>query len=188
VNSATAPNDRFEDYTINDLVHEIDARWRTIASPDSRAIAGLSMGGYGAVLLALKHPGLFGVVASVSGAFTGPLGIEQLIPDVRESTDRAYGPAGSATRKDNDIYSLFTRAKRESIPYMFIECGSQDSLLASNRKFVEQLSSENVAYEYHEYPGAHTWEFWDHSLPMMLRVIAEHFSAERSSADMGQAH
>jgi S-formylglutathione hydrolase FrmB len=71
---------------------------------------------------------------------------------------------------------------------MFIECGSQDSLLASNRKFVEQLSSENVAYEYHEYPGAHTWEFWVQSLPMMLRVIAEHFSAERSSADVGEAH
>jgi putative tributyrin esterase len=182
VNSFTAPGDRFEDYIVNDLIHEIDSRWRTMPSPGSRSIAGLSMGGYGSVLLALKHPGLFAVVASVSGALIGPIGIEQVIPDVRESTDRAYGPAGSATRKDDDIYLLLAKAKRENIPYMFIECGSEDSLLASNRKFVEQLSSGNVAYEYHEYPGGHTWEFWDHSLPMMLRVIAERISADQEKA------
>jgi putative tributyrin esterase len=176
VNSATVPADRFEDYIINDLIREIDTRWRTIASPDRRAIAGLSMGGYGSVLFALKHPGSFAVVGSVSGAFDAPTGVEHVIADLRESTDRAFGAPSSTTRKENDIYSLLSSviagAKHSSVPYFFLECGSQDSLLPSNRKFVEELSSKNVLYQYHEYPGAHTWEFWDKSLPMMLEVIA----------------
>jgi putative tributyrin esterase len=176
VNSATIPADRFEDYIINDLIREIDTRWRTIASPDRRAIAGLSMGGYGSVLFALKHPGSFAVVGSVSGAFDAPAGVEHVIPNLRESTDRAFGLTGSTTRRDNDIYSLLPSvlavSKSASLPYFFLECGSQDSLLPSNRKLVEELSSKNVLYEYHEYPGAHTWEFWDKSLPMMLEVIA----------------
>jgi putative tributyrin esterase len=176
VNSATVPADRFEDYIINDLIREIDTRWRTIASPDRRAIAGLSMGGYGSVLFALKHPGSFSVVGSVSGAFDAPTGVEHVIADLRESTDRAFGAPSSTTRKENDIYSLLSSvmagAKHSSVPYFFLECGSQDSLLPSNRKFVEELSSKNVLYQYHEYPGAHTWEFWDKSLPMMLEVIA----------------
>jgi putative tributyrin esterase len=176
VNSATIPADRFEDYITNDLIREIDTRWRTIAAPDRRAIAGLSMGGYGSILFGLQHPDLFAVIGSVSGAFDGPSGIERLIPDLRESTDRAFGADGSATRIDNNIYSLLlsvsAKAERTSVPYFFLECGSQDSLLSSNRKFVEELSSKNVSYEYHEYPGAHSWEFWDKSLPMILEVIA----------------
>jgi S-formylglutathione hydrolase FrmB len=173
VNSATVPGDRFEDYIISDLIPEIDSHWRTLASPEHRSIAGLSMGGYGSVLFGLKHPGLFAVVGSVSGAFDGPDGIESVMPDLRESTDRAYGPAGSATRINNDIYSLIEKADDKTAPYLFLECGSQDPLLSSNRKFVKDLSSKNVRYEYHEYPGAHSWDFWDHSLPMMLEVIAK---------------
>ena len=179
VNSATVPGDRFADYIVNDLIHEVDARWRTIASPDRRSIAGLSMGGYGSVLFGLTHSGLFAVLGSVSGAFDGPAGIEHVMPGLRESTERAFGPSGSATRIDNNIYLLLAKAER--IPYVFLECGSQDPLLASNRKFVEELSSMNVPYEYHEYPGAHTWEFWNNSVPMMLEVIASRIAPGQKS-------
>jgi putative tributyrin esterase len=184
VNSATIPADRFEDYIINDFIREIDTRWRTIASPDRRAIAGLSMGGYGSILFGLKHPGLFAVVGSVSGAFNGPTGIEHVLPELRESTDRAFGVPTSITRTGNDIYSLLysvlAKTDHVSIPYFFLECGSQDRLLPSNRKFVEELSSKNVSYEYHEYPGAHSWEFWDKSLPMMLEVIGIRIVPDKS--------
>jgi len=177
VNSATVPGDRFADYIVNDLISEIDSRWRTLASARSRSIAGLSMGGYGSVLFGLRHPDLFAVVGSVSGAFDGPAGVEQVMPDLRESTDHAFGPAGSATRIDNNVHSLLAKTDRSGVPYFFLECGSQDPLLASNRKFIDELSSKNVSYEYHEYPGAHTWEFWNDSLPMMLEVIAKRISA-----------
>jgi putative tributyrin esterase len=172
VNSATVPVDRFEDYIVKDLVHEIDTRWRTIASPQRRSIAGLSMGGYGSILFGLKHADSFAVVGSVSGALDGPAGVEQIMPDLRESTARAYGPQESPMRIDNNIYSLLEKADRSKVPYMFLQCGSEDPFLPSNRKFADELSAKKISYEYHEYPGAHTWEFWDHSLPMLLEVVA----------------
>ena len=172
MNSATIAEDRFEDYIADDLIREIDRQWRTIASSHRRAIAGLSMGGYGSILFGVKHSDLFAVVGSVSGAFDGPLGIEQVMPVLRESIDRAFGTADNATRTTNNIFSLLENAEGPKLPYLFLECGSQDPLLPSNRKFVMELSAKNIPYEYHEYPGAHSWEFWDNSLPMMLRVIA----------------
>jgi putative tributyrin esterase len=183
VNSATVPGDRFADYITNDLIHEIDSRWRTMASQNRRAIAGLSMGGYGSVLFGLTHPDLFAAVGSVSGALDGPTGVEHVMPNLRESTDLAFGTAGSSTRIDNNIHLLAPKADSSSLPYLFLECGSQDPLLASNRQFVQELSSKDVPYEYHEYPGAHTWEFWDSSLPMMLEVIAKRILPGKQSRD-----
>jgi S-formylglutathione hydrolase FrmB len=172
VNSATIEKDRFEDYIADDLIREIDGHWRTIASPHRRAVAGLSMGGYGSLLFGLKHADLFSVAGSVSGALDGPAGVEQVMPIVRESTDRAYGAADSATRTANNIFSLTEKAEGSKLPYLFVECGAQDPFLPSNRKFVNGLSQRHIPYEYHEYPGAHNWEFWDSSLPLMLKVIA----------------
>jgi putative tributyrin esterase len=180
VNSATIAKNRFEDYIVNDLIREIDGHWRTIASPHRRAIAGLSMGGYGSVLFGLKHADLFAIAGSVSGALDGPAGAEQAMPVLRESTDQAYGALDSATRAANNIFSLVEKGEGPKLPYLFFECGAQDPFLPSNRKFVNGLSLKNIPYEYHEYPGAHNWEFWDNSLPMMLKVIATRVVPDKS--------
>ena len=167
-----SPQERFQDYVTQDLIADVDAHWRTIASPHRRAVAGLSMGGYGAVLLTLKHPGLFAMAGSVSGAFEGPIGIEKVMPVLQESVDRAYGPAASPSRAENDVYALAGRAPVVS-PYLFVECGSQDPFLPANRRFAELLSAHNLAYEYHEYPGGHTWKLWDQSLSLLLEAVAQ---------------
>lgn len=180
VNSATIAKDRFEDYIAGDLIREIDGHWRTIASPHRRAIAGLSMGGYGSLLLGLKHADLFAVAGSVSGALDGPIGVEQVMPVLRESTDQAYGANDSVTRTTNNIFSLAEKVEGSKLPYLFLACGSQDPFLPSNREFVNDLSLKNIPYEYHESPGAHDWEFWDNSLPMMLKVVATRIIPDKS--------
>lgn len=179
VNSATIPQDRFEDFIIKDLIQEVDSHWRTVASRQGRAIAGLSMGGYGAVLLALKHAGLFALAGSVSGAFEGPNGIERILPQLRESIEQAYGEAASRTRAENSVDTLASTSDIDNVPYLFLDCGSQDPLLPSNRKFAEILSTRKIAYEYHEYEGEHTWSYWDHALPMLLAVTARKLSSGR---------
>src|SRR5213079_3250993 len=63
----TGPNDGWATFVSRDLVQAIDARYRTLATPASRAIAGLSEGGYGAINIALHNPGEFKVVESWSG-------------------------------------------------------------------------------------------------------------------------
>lgn len=173
VNSATHPADRYADYIVTDLIADVDAHYRTIADLHERAVAGLSMGGYGAMLYTLHNPGLFGFTGSVSGAFAGPSGIEDVMPQLKPSTDEAFGPAGSANRRDNNLDTLIAAADPARTPYLFLECGTTDPLLASNRHVVAELSARKFAYEYHEMPGSHTWTFWDDSLPALLNALAQ---------------
>ncbi|HSY36488.1 MAG TPA: alpha/beta hydrolase family protein [Acidobacteriaceae bacterium] len=182
VNSATRPKDRYADYVFQDLIAEVDAHYRTIASPHERAIAGISMGGYGAMLFSLRHPGAFAFAASISGAFAGPSGIESVMPQLKPSTDDAFGAAGSTTRSQNDVDTLIGTVDRTRQPYFFLECGASDPLLSSNRRVVEDLSSHGFAYEYHELPGAHTWPFWDAALPTMLKVLSRQMHVDPVSA------
>jgi S-formylglutathione hydrolase FrmB len=182
VNSATNPADRYADYIADDLIAEIDGRYRSIASSHQRAIAGLSMGGYGALLVTLHHPDLFAFTGSISGAFAGPSGIEHVLPALKPSTDEAFGPAESATRKENDLDTLIEGADPAKTPYMFLECGTSDPLLPSDRHVVAELSAHAFAYEYHELPGAHTWLFWDNSLPALLDVLSRTLHLEESAA------
>ena len=175
VNSATNPPDRYADYIVDDVIQDVDAHYRTIPDQRHRAVAGLSMGGYGALLLTMRHPGLFGFTGSISGAFSGPSGIEEVMPQLKPSTDQAFGTWGSTTRKENDLDSLISAADPAKTPYLFVECGAADPLLPANRHVVAELSSDKFAYEYHELPGAHTWSFWDNSLPSLLGVLAQQF-------------
>lgn len=181
VNSATSAQDRYADYVFHDLIEEIDHHYRTIASPHERAIAGLSMGGYGALLFSLRHPGAFAFAASISGAFSGPSGIERVLPPLKPSTDRAFGALGSATRRQNDIITLIGTADPARQPYFFLECGARDPLLLANRRVVRELSSHGFVYEYHEFQGAHTWSFWDEALPAMLQVLSKEMRVESVS-------
>jgi putative tributyrin esterase len=182
VNSATRAENRYADYVFQDLIAEVDAHYRTIASPHERAVAGLSMGGYGAMLFSLRHPGAFAFTGSISGAFAGPSGIESVMPQLKPSTDEAFGVVGSETRRQNDVGTLIGTADRTQQPYFFLECGASDPLLPSNRRVVEELSSRGFAYEYHELPGAHTWPFWDGALPAMLEVLSRQMHVEPAHA------
>jgi putative tributyrin esterase len=182
VNSATRAQDRYADYVFQDLIAEVDAHYRTIASPHARAVAGISMGGYGAMLFSLRHPGAFAFAASISGAFAGPSGIESVLPQLKPSTDEAFGAVGSTTRRQNDVDTLISAVDLTQQPYFFLECGASDPLLSSNRRVVDELSLHGFAYEYHELPGAHTWPFWDAALPTMLEVLSRQMHVEPASA------
>ena len=182
VNSATDPQARYADYIIHDLITDVDTHYRSIATAHERAIAGLSMGGYGAMLFTLRHPGMFGFTGSISGAFGGPSGIEHVMPALKPSTDAAYGAADSATRRENDLDLLIPAADPKLTPYLFLECGTTDPLLQENRRVVAELSTHQLAYEYHELPGAHTWAFWDRSIPALLGSLAEHLQLQSAEA------
>lgn len=177
IDSNVSPQERVEDYIIRDLLREVDGRLRTFASPQRRAIAGLSMGGYASMLYALKHPDLFAMAGSISGAFDGPVGIETVLPQLQPSLLASFGPIGDPSRTENDVYTL-AASTTTNLPYLVLECGSADLLLPSNRKFVEILAARMIAYEYHELPGAHTWSFWDHSLPLLLESVQKHIGQD----------
>ncbi len=174
--SVTAPADKFETYIAKDLVNEIERKYRVLATRHGRAIAGLSMGGYGAMKIALKHPDEFSFAGSFSGALGAPDGLDVLhaSEQLKAHLQAIYGPPGSPTRAENDPMALLKKAEAAQLPYLYFDCGASDFLLKSNREFLELLNQKQVAYEYHEVPGAHTWQYWDQQLQVMLAALARH--------------
>jgi putative tributyrin esterase len=174
-NSATVPHDKFEDYIVKDLVSEIDTKYRTIRERHVRAIAGLSMGGYGAVKIALRHPELFTFAASLSGALNAPRNLDHLRPEFSAKLLEVFGKAKNPIRRENDIFLLLKTAHDD--PYFYLACGTEDSFLDTNRALAAQLSSQKVPYEYHETSGGHAWEYWDSALGPMLQAVARHLES-----------
>jgi len=170
--SATIPDDRYESYIIQELVPEIDKKFRTVSDRDHRIVAGLSMGGYGAIKFGLKFPDKFSLIGSFSGALDAPLRLEDN-KDLRPSIVSVYGADDSKTRKDNDIFSLLGAASPDAvknIPYIYMACGTEDFLFQTNRDFDNLLIEKKVPHEYRELPGAHTWTFWDAQVQEFLRI------------------
>jgi S-formylglutathione hydrolase FrmB len=184
-NSAGDPQDRFEDYIAKDMIAEIDGKYRTIATRHERAIAGLSMGGYGAMKFALKYPQLFVFAGSFSGAMnaTTNINLTALANKYTEGKLRIFGPEGSQTRQENDLLLLLGKANPAALPYLYIDCGTADTLLKANREFVAGLTAQKVAYEYHEVPGAHSWQYWDRQVQEMLRVLEKKMDLQGKSTN-----
>jgi putative tributyrin esterase len=182
VDAADSPGERFETAIGTELVEEVDRRFRTIAARYGRAIAGLSMGGYGALKFGLKTPGRFALAASFSGALAAAAASEEwasLSASVATSLDTVFGPAGSATRAENELFALAGRVEPGRLPFLYFDCGAEDRLLESNRAFAAILQKRNIPYEYREVPGAHTWDYWNRQLPQLLEVMRERMPVVR---------
>lgn len=172
--SMTAANDKYESYIVQELIPEVDKRFRTITVRKSRAIAGLSMGGYGALKFGLKYPEMF----SLAGSFSGALGVTSFTEGSRDSAfvksiNEIFGTAGSETRKANDLFGLvrgLTPEKTKSLPFLYIDCGTEDFLFQNNRDFVSLLIEKKIPHEFRHLPGAHNWTYWDVQVQEFLRV------------------
>jgi S-formylglutathione hydrolase FrmB len=110
-NSASDEKARYEDVIIRDLIPHIDAKYRTIGNWHGRAIAGLSMGGFGALKFALRYPHLFVFAASFSGAFDAPRTdiIANATDERSKNLLQALGEKGSETRRQNDVFQLLAK-------------------------------------------------------------------------------
>jgi putative tributyrin esterase len=173
--SPTKPANRYEDYIIKELIPEIDAKYRTKAARVGRAIAGLSMGGYGALKYGVKYPEMFVLV----GSFSGALGAASFsdgsgeMASIFKSIDEAFGPAGSETRTVNDLFAIVHNASPEKIktfPFIYLDCGTEDFFFQNNREFVAVLNEKRVPHEFRELPGRHAWPYWDKQVLEFLRL------------------
>lgn len=175
-NSAGDPAARYEDAVIKDLIPHIDAQYRTLAKREGRAIAGLSMGGLGALKFALRYPEMFAFAASFSGAFDVPLTATlgkkpsaRMLGELR----KVFGNEKSQTRRDNDLFALARQEPPQGtpFPYLYVSTGKSDPLpqvADSNPRFAEAMRTRKLKHEYHERPGTHDWKFWDSEIELML--------------------
>jgi putative tributyrin esterase len=192
--SATVPNEKFESYFVEELIPDVERRFRAINAREGRAVAGLSMGGYGSLKFALKHPGLFAFAGSMSGALSAAswLPDEKLLGFVRPSIARVYGPADAPdneTRRANDIFRLvrgLTPEQTGALPFLYLDCGTEDFLIGDNRNFSALLIEKKVPHEFRELPGTHSWPYWDRQVQEILRLAAERLAPAREEKAAGQ--
>ena len=165
----------WEDHLAVELVDHVDAHFPTIAAPAGRAMGGFSMGGYGAMMLALRHPDRFSAVCVQAGSFAFG---HELRPDrpERSAFMRAVAPPGGK-------YDLFVLAERFSAaaadaPTMAIrfDVGGDDHLLDHNRRFHARLDELGIDHEYEEVEGGHEWRYVDRQLPTTLRFVTQHLA------------
>jgi S-formylglutathione hydrolase FrmB len=170
--SASVPNDRYESYIIEELIPEIDKTFHTKTDRANRAIAGLSMGGYGAVKFGVKYPDKF----ILAGSFSGAVRITELpaASKVFISVKNVFGEDDSQTRKGNNIFKILGDLPAEkitSMPFIYVACGTEDSLVfPSNVDLLKLLTDKKVKHEYRQLPGGHSWMFWDGQVQEFLRL------------------
>ena len=178
IDSATVPTDKYETYIIDELIPEVQKRFRANTTREGRAIAGLSMGGYGALKFGLKHPQLFVFAGSLSGAISAStLGEKELSPGpIRDSLFQTFGPVDSPTRIANDVPRLakeYSTKQTTPLPYLYIDCGTEDFLFKDNRAFVQLLIDLKLPHEYRQLPGTHNWKYWDAQVQEVLRLASQ---------------
>ncbi len=179
VNSAADPAAKYEDFVVKDLIEFVDKQYRTIASRDGRAIAGVSMGAWGAMLLGLKHHQLFGAI----GALSAPFGISRHDPkmDMTSRTQQRFGAPETPERRERDPATLATTIPVESVPLLYLACGNQDICAGDNRRFVERLTARKIPYEYREVsPFGHSWDVWDAQVVNFVDVISTRWDQVRA--------
>jgi len=183
--SAGVRDDRYETYLTDELIPEIDKNFRTGATRNSRAIAGLSMGGYGAFKFGLKYPEKF----VLAGSFSGALGATSLNEKnagewIGKSITGVFGNEASETRQANDIFRIVREIpaeKAKQLPFLYFDCGTEDFLAANNREFMQLLVEKKIRHEYRQLPGSHNWIYWDAQVREFLRLSERFFQPSKAA-------
>lgn len=185
---------RYETYIVEDLVRWVDATYRTNATKQGRAIAGLSMGGFGALQLALRHPDLFAATASHSGVdallYQGPdpyaAGKVVLADDPSKApkdpfTQWIVGIFGPdiANWRAHDPASLVATLAPGTLA-IYLDCGTEDDFRLHNgaQYLHDLLLARKIDHAWYLGPGRHDGAFWRARVPNSLAFLAEHTSAK----------
>lgn len=153
---------RYWTFVSEELPAVVASFFRVSERPADTFVAGLSMGGYGALKLALTHPERYAAAASLSGA----LDINYLLgrPDRAGLLHRAFdGRPGD----EDDLFALLADAK--SVPPLYVGCGTDDALLPASERFIAAAAAAGAGVHTDLRPGDHEWSLWD---AMIEDVIA----------------
>ena len=156
----------FEDMVVNDIWDYVHAMF-PLRAGNRWAIGGLSMGGYGAIRLGLKHPLKFCSIFAHSSRIPVPDG------DFIWSDPRWSESFQQALRADLDCYRWAKEIERRLLPRLGFDCGTEDFLIEDNRQFHAFLEQIALPHTYAEYPGEHTWDYWDTHIRTALQQHAD---------------
>jgi enterochelin esterase-like enzyme len=164
--NGVAAHSAWETFLARDVVHAIDARFRTIRSGSARALGGLSEGGYGALNIGLHFPGEFGILESWSGyerAYD--------IPSI-------FGTGPARMRYNSPLLVLPHVApalrKAHTFVWFYTDTGDRPRIQAQNEQFAAALARAHIGHRFFVVQGGHTWRIWRGLGERALRVAASH--------------
>lgn len=164
------PKSQYETYVSSELVNYIDNNYSTIKSREGRAIAGLSMGGHGAMWLSIRHQDVFGACGSMSGGL-----------DIRPYPNNWEMKKAIGTYKDNisvwdahTVINQISKLEANSLAIM-IDCGKSDFFFKVNEKVHEALLYNNIPHDYSIRPGNHNGKYWKNAIDYQLLFFYNFF-------------
>ncbi len=176
VDSPADSSVRYETFTAFELVKHIDSSYKTIADRAHRAITGLSMGGHGALYLAIRHKNIFGAAGSTSGLvdlsfFPKGMNFKPLFGDTTVLT---------ANLQKNSVINLVNDLKNRELR-LTIDCGIYDFLVIPNRNLHQKWLKLHIEHDYAERPGIHNAGYWRNSIDYQLLFFRKFFDEAAST-------
>lgn len=174
----------YEDYFFQELIPYMESHYRILPDAMHRAISGLSMGGGGTLVYALRHPELFAAACPLSALVTFPTrsnndsGWMDKYPQVR-----AW--ATSAMQPENAPLDLIRNATPEQLSAIsrvrwYIDCGDDDYLYEGNLALYMLLREKQIPFQYRMRDGAHNWLYWQSALPDVMTFVSLSFGEASS--------
>ena len=175
---------QYEDFFMKELIPYIEQHYRCRREKQYRAIAGLSMGGYGSLLYSIHHPELFSTcVAMSAGVRTDDQINEMPIDEYLIRYRSAMGEVKKGEPRINDFWNRnsvlylvnhMPEEQKKSVRF-FLDCGDDDHLYKGNSLLHIAMRDKNIPHEYRVKDGGHTWEYWRSALPDALEYISQGF-------------
>jgi len=176
--------ENYEDFFVKEFIPTIEKNYRIKSNKHYRGVAGLSMGGYGTLMLALKHPDLFAAAAPLSAGVFDDSALVAMPSQTYENVLARVNGRGlnGASRLNKDWYdrSVLNIVKTKSGEDMshvryWIDCGDDDFLTKGNCLLHIALTEKKVPHEFRVRDGAHTWTYWRTGITDALQFIGQSF-------------
>lgn len=167
------PSKKFETYISKELISYIDSKYNTRKTPKGRAIAGLSMGGHGALWLAIRHPDIYGACGSMSGGV-----------DIRPFPNNWNMSESLGSYKENpaiwDSHTVINQLHliQPGTLAIIFDCGTDDFFFQVNEDLHRQLLHRNIKHDYITRPGGHTGTYWANAAEYQILFFSNFFSTK----------
>ncbi len=174
LDSPVDPASQYETHVVSEVVSYVDAHYRTIADKHARAIAGLSMGGHGALFLAIRHQDVFGAAGSMSGGVDLTFDI-----NAWEISLKLGRYEENPLRWDSlSVINMLPEVQTDSLALM-IDCGVNDFFIDINRRLHQELLQLEIPHDYTERPGEHNWAYWGNAVQYQLLFFRNYFDKKQ---------
>ncbi len=166
----------YEDFFFQEFVPQIEKTYRIKSEKRFRAVAGLSMGGGGTMMYALRHPELFSSACPLS-AYVGPINLEEAETRLKRTMPDAKPEEIRALLETQSALSLINTIKEEDKKAVkwYIDCGDDDFLYEGNSLVHIAMKKKEIPHEFRIRDGGHTWTYWRTALPEVLSFVSDTF-------------